>query len=183
MHVESMVFDMKLIRIKDKKEESFQFVNQLYEASFPINERKDLKYLLNENQDIGEIYVVEENNQFIGFVCILFAIEIAHVIYFAILPKLRNKGYGSKIIKMICEMKKGYRVIVDIEQSIIESANYEERIKRKNFYLTNQFQETDVKYKWHGDYFEILSYGGNVTDEEFDTFWESIIQIDRNLLY
>ena len=57
---------MKLVRIKDVNEASFEFVNQLYEDSFPINERKDLRFLLSENQDIGEIYVVEENNQFIG---------------------------------------------------------------------------------------------------------------------
>ena len=41
----------------------------------------------------------------------------------------------------------------------------------------------EVKLKWHGDYFEILSYGGHVTGEEFDQFWDSIIQVDENLLY
>ena len=77
---------MQLIRIKDVEESSFAFVNWLYEDSFPINERKDLRFLLSENQDIGEIYVVEEENQFIGFVCVLFTIEIAHIIYFSVLP-------------------------------------------------------------------------------------------------
>ena len=174
---------MRLIRIRDINESSFEFVKQLYEDSFPVNERKDLKYLLSENQDIGEIYVVEEENQWIGFVCILFTIEIAHIIYFSVLPKLRNKGYGTKILKMVCEMKKGYRVIVDIEQPILETNNYEQRIKRKHFYLNNSFDETDVQYKWHGDYFEILSYGGNISEKEFDDFWESIIEVDKNLLY
>lgn len=174
---------MQLIRIKDINEASFAFVNRLYKDSFPINERKDLRFLLSENQDIGEIYVVEEENQFIGFVCILFTIEIAHIIYFSVLPELRNKGYGSNILKLICEMKKGYRVIVDIEKPNIDSNNYEQRVQRKNFYLRNCFLETEVKYKWHGDYFEILSYGGNITDEEFDQFWDSIIQVNENLVY
>ena len=131
---------MQLIRIKDVNEASFAFVNRLYKDSFPINERKDLRFLLSENQDIGEIYVVEEENQFIGFVCILFTIEIAHIIYFSVLPELRNKGYGTNILKLICEMKKGYRVIVDIEKPNIDSNNYEQRVQRKNFYLRKHDQ-------------------------------------------
>lgn len=175
------MLEMKKITIADKI--LLQQVTELYENSFPENERKDLRNLLKENQEIGEIYVFTEKETFIGFVCLLNCLDISHIIYFAISPELRGKGYGSTIVKKICEYKKDYRIIIDIEIETPVANNNEQRRKRKQFYLRNGFADTLIKYTWRQDDFEIMSYGGTITEEEFFDFWDTIDSIDDNLNY
>lgn len=173
---------MKIIILNKKDKDKLDEINKLYEQSFPSNERKDLSFLLKENQNIGEIYYFTEDT-FIGFACLLNCNNICHIIYFVTKETLRNQGYGSKIVRMICEMKSGNRVIVDIEKETDEAFNNEQRNSRKQFYIRNGFKETEVQYRWHEDEYEILSFGGNVTRLEFRQFWDDIRQVDPDLLY
>ena len=53
------------------------------------------------------------------------------------------------------------KIIVDIEK-IKDTSNKEQRIKRKQFYLKNDFKETDVFYTWQGEDYVILSRNGIV---------------------
>lgn len=170
----------KRITLNDKKE--LLEINDLYTSSFPENERKSLLFLLKENQSIGEIYYFYEDS-FVGFACLLCSNDIYHIIYVSIIDALRDKGYGSRIVQTICKMKEGNRVIVDIEKEDINANNNQQRIKRKQFYLKNHFEETDVKYRWHYDNYEILSYGGNITHYEFNAFFDNIRNTDPDLLY
>jgi hypothetical protein len=75
------------------------------------------------------------------------------------------------------------RVIVDIEAETETAEDNPVRRKRKEFYLKNGFSETEVRYRWHGDDFEILSRGGGVTSKEFSAFWDEIERVDEDLLY
>ena len=56
--------------------------------------------------------------------------------------------------------------LTDIEK-IKRYFNKEQRIKRKQFYLKNDFKETDVFYTWQGEDYVILSRNGIVQKE----FW------------
>ena len=60
---------------------------------------------------------------------------------------------------------------VDIEK-IKDTSNKEQRIKRKQFYLKNDFKETDVFYAWQGEDYVILSRNGIVQKKEFWNFWD-----------
>ena len=46
--------------------------------------------------------------------------------------------------------------------------------KRKQFYLKNDFKETDVFYTWQGEDYVILSRNGIVQKKEFWNFWDSL---------
>ena len=61
----------------------------------------------------------------------------------------------------------------DIEK-IKDTSNKEQRIKRKQFYLKNDFKETDVFYTWQGEDYVILSRNGIVQKKEFWNFWDSL---------
>ena len=174
---------MEIRKIDTISDPRYSLVTALYEEAFPDHERKDLKYLLKPGQKFGEIYSILDETEWLGFACFLNSIGISHIIYFAIRPELRNQGYGASALRLLVNQKKGQRVIVDLEEVEEQSSNREQRIKRKEFYLRNGFEETPVEYGWHGDRFEILSAGGKITDQEFHSFWENIAESDEDLLY
>ena len=161
-------------RIFEEDKEIFAEIKTLYEAAFPKNERKEIKYLLEKGQDVGEVYAFFDGEKFVGFTCLLSYHTICHVIYFAVAENLRDEGYGTKIIKAVCEAKKRKRVLVDIEMEEDDAPNEAQRVKRKEFYLRNGFKDTEITYRWEGDDYEILSYGGNCTKGEFRAFWSGI---------
>ncbi len=84
----------------------------------------------------------------------------------------RDRGYGSKILQMIHEMKPQNLIIADIEIENSMADNYEQRTRRKNFYIQNGYQETDIFYTWHDVPYQILSYGGIISQSEFFSFWQ-----------
>ena len=170
-------------KIQSADDELFKRILDLYRESFPENERKELKYLLKPDQSIGGIFALFEKKEFLGFLCTLDVSDISHIIYLSIKRDKRNQGFGAKAVNEFCAFKKGMRVIVDIEAETETAEDNPVRRKRKEFYLKNGFSETKVRYRWHGDDFEILSRGGGVTSKEFSAFWDEIERVDEDLLY
>jgi hypothetical protein len=75
-------------------------------------------------------------------------------------------------------MYPGCRVIADAERPLPGTQSEALRKRRIGFYARCGFEETDVKYNWRGEEYVILSRGGNVTEAEFDAFWEHIEKKD-----
>ncbi|MBQ2816631.1 MAG: GNAT family N-acetyltransferase [Clostridia bacterium] len=149
-------------------------VKALYERSFPQNERREFDDMLKDTSGLCKVLSYWDEDVFIGFACLLDVGSISHIIYFAVKEHLRDKGYGSKILDCIHKAEKGMRVIVDIESADTDCDNRGQRIKRKEFYIRNGYEETQVKYHWHGDDYEIMSFGGDVTRKEFSEFWRTV---------
>ena len=65
------------------------------------------------------------------------------------------------------------RIVVDIEK--IKTEQDDEQIRRKQFYLRNQFHETGVFYFIYNVDYELLSTGESVTGQEWNdlihAFW------------
>ena len=142
----------------------------LYGRAFPINEQRDFADMLNDPSGICDLVAIEENGAFIGFACTLNCIGIAHIIYFAIEEPLRGRGLGSEVLRLLHLHYAPQRVIVDIEQCGDYPDN-ENRLSRKNFYLRAGYRENPVTYRWQEEDYEVLSYGGSITREEFSAFW------------
>mgnify|MGYP004443132081 FL=1 len=149
-------------------------IKELYERAFPENERHPFEVICDDKKEHVEILAFYEEDLFCGFAVLLNCNKIAHIVYFSIEEELRNRGYGSKVLQCVHQAKKESRVIVDIERLTRNCSNAEQRMKRKQFYLRNGYEETEVRYRWHGDDYEILSYGGTVTDKEFEDFWDKL---------
>ena len=54
-----------------------------------------------------------------------------------------------------------------IEEIDENSNNYNERLKRKKFYLNNGFKDLNYKVKEAGVIYEMLGYNNEVTHEEY----------------
>ena len=55
-------------------------INELYEFSFPENERRPLSPMLDDTSGFAEILAYYDADQFVGFACILNIRDISHII-------------------------------------------------------------------------------------------------------
>ena len=69
----------------------------------------------------------------------------------------------------------GRRVILNIETLDEECDNREERVRRKNFYLKNGFNEAGYKTRENNVVYEMLYYGGSVSEEEYSALIEKYL--------
>lgn len=155
-----------------KKDPDLVKIKHLYNGSFPADERipyQKLLYMLSESRIMHAWY---DDGEFIGMTYIFLFRDILYLGYIAVKEECRGKGYGTKILNMLCDMYPAYRVGIDIEELDKHADNAQERRKRKDFYLANQFEETGIFYNFYWVDYEILSRNGIITKDE----WHALIR-------
>ena len=156
-----------------KMTEETEAIRALYERAFPENERRELGTLLKDTTGVSDFLAFYDEERFVGFAALLTDRDISHIIYFAVEEALRGEGYGRRILDQISALKRGKRVIADLE---LPDGRHEQRTRRMAFYKRNGFEETPVRYSWRGEDYVILSRGGQITAAEFERFWNDITE-------
>ena len=125
-------------------------IEKLYLKSFPKDERFAF-WILEEcsKENNSDLYAIIDNDKFIGMCYIINCTNAYYLMYLAVEPHLRNKNYGSKILR---DLKEKYKLLF---LSINESNN-SISIRRKNFYLRNGFYDINRVYEDTGINYEIL---------------------------
>lgn len=154
--------------------EELKKTKKLYNSAFPKNERRSFSELVKNRLGGTEVFCFYDEETFVGMACLLNSPTISHIIYLAVEESLRGRGYGSKALELIHRSKSGRKIMVDIEVENENAANAEQRIMRKKFYLKAGYEETPVKYEWRQENYEILSFGGQISEEEYDCFWDDL---------
>ena len=149
-------------------------IKALYNRAFPENERRPFDDMMASLNNRLELNVFYAEGAFVGFAFLLNCGDISHIIYFAVEEEMRGQGMGSAALKAMRAENPGMRMLVDIERDIPGAPNAMQRCHRKHFYLRSGYQETQVKYEWRGEQYEILSNGGDVSDAEFWNFWDTL---------
>ena len=152
-------------------------VKALYESAFPANERISIKHLLDDKIK-REFWAFFDGDLFCGFSNSITHGSITNIIYFAVMPELRSRGYGSQILQVIREQHPDTRIVVDIEveEDSKDAEELERRNRRRDFYLRNGFDSSPVDYIWQGEHYRLLTAGGTVTEKEFRNFWKEILK-------
>ena len=125
----------------------FKRTIDLYKFSFPQNERffvYQLKKMMKQKRI--EILSLYEDNQYIGFCIITVINKYCYLSYFAIVNEKQNQGYGTKVLNYLRDTLNKY-LILEIEEIDPKYKNYEQRIKRYNFYLKNKLKKTGYKFR------------------------------------
>jgi GNAT superfamily N-acetyltransferase len=158
-----------MLRIERVSEntDNLQEIHRLYNASFPDDERIPWKRIFSMLGETRRMYAYYDGDVFAGLSYLFIHREIAYLGYLAVEETLRNQGYGTQILKCILKELSGYKIVIDIEAVIEEADNYEERLKRKNFYLHNGFESTGVGYFFYNVDYELLSANGKVSAQEY----------------
>ncbi len=165
---------MFVTRRISRKSKDLNKIKALYVEAFPENERFSFSMMINNEKGCYETFGFYKDGVFCGFAIFLNSGDVSHIIYFATLPELRGKGLGAKALGALARIKAGQKIIVDIEREMPGLEENEIRRRRKNFYLRNGYKETEVRYNWQGEYYEILVLGGELSKEDFGNFWKRL---------
>lgn len=158
--------DAKLHRKKVKK---------LYLKAFPKEERAPLCFLYHKNKrNHTEFSAVMDDDCFIGLIFTTETKDIISLMFFAIQDTERGKGYGSQVLKAIQEKYADKRVFINIEPLDKTAPNYEQRIKRKEFYERNGFSSMEYTVREAGVTYEMMTFGGKVSKEEYTQVTERL---------
>ena len=127
--------------------------------------------------------VLYENDTWIGLLYITKYKDIIFVHFFAISPSQRSMGYGSKVVDAMKEIYSKHRIVLNIEELIEESKNYQQRLKRKAFYEKNGFISSGYMVKEPEERLEMLILGGNISKVEIEAMYKSLFGGVLGFLY
>lgn len=149
-------------------------IKSLYNRAFPQNERRPFDDMMDARNNRLEMNVFYDGDEYCGFAFLLNCGDISHIIYFAVEENMRGRGLGGAALDAMRAEHPDKRLIVDIECDVPGALNAVQRRKRKQFYMRNGYRQTQVKYEWRGEMYEILSDGGDVSEMEFWNFWDTL---------
>jgi len=145
--------------------------NLALEAFPPEEYLSPVKILEMSNLDFFAIY---DGDKFIGFMVVKIYKTMSYLFFLAVDRNFRGQGYGSEIIQKIKELYPDYNQVVDFEMIDKNASNYNQRVKRKEFYMKNGYKETGYFLSYLGVNYEIMSMDDNF---DIDIFKELISTI------
>ena len=156
------------VEIINKDHKDLDKIHQLYEESFPNDEKAPFSLLIEKlTTKKGLLLAYYIDNEFIGFTYLIKDKGIVYIFYFSIVKKYRNKGYGTKILSLLKDKYHDCFIFLEIEKVIDELTQ-----KRKDFYIRNGFKDSMYRYFFYVDY-EVLYYGENFDIHQcHDLFYE-----------
>ncbi|KXT78605.1 GNAT family N-acetyltransferase [Streptococcus sp. DD13] len=135
-------------------------VNALNIEAFPEEERVPLEELLDyARPDNAHFFAFYEEEDFIGFAFALYNEACFYVSFFAIMPRLRSRGYGSLIIDKLVDFYQGKTMVLEVERLDEPCDNLEQRKSRMDFYRKNGFKSSQSYLEYDNLSFEILFRG------------------------
>ena len=157
-----------MIRLEDAKKYRKQ-IKKLYRAAFPKEERAPLFTLYYKTKKENyNFYAIVEEEEFAGLIYTMEDGGIVYVFFFAIVDEKRGQGYGSKVLSMIKDMYPDRTVTLMIEDMReTEADNYEQRVRRLNFYERNGFTQLHIHIIEAGVRYELLGTQTGVTQADF----------------
>ena len=165
-------------RITDARDEFFPAFWEIYDESFPIEEKRVL-------QDFGDelkdplchclVYPSADGNGLDAILCYWEFSECRYVEYFAISSKKRHSGIGSELLSAFIGEDASKPVVLEIEP-----LSNEKNVRRWHFYerlgfVMNDFEHEYPLYSYDGigelaEHVVVLSHGRRLSAEECNCF-------------
>ncbi len=147
-------------------------IRELYDGSFPDDERIPFDILLrNLNEDMS-MWAVLDGDRIVGMDVLMRDEDIVYLAYICVKEEERGRGYGSKILDEIAKQNEGKRIVADIEEVRESDPSFGLQKRRRNFYLRNGYGPTGVFYHFFNVDYEIVSHGGTITRDD----WQHLIE-------
>lgn len=159
------------LRRAEKKD--YKYVKKLYREAFPLIERMPFS-MMRRNQEKGktDILVACADSKPCAVVITMWNGDAMLLNYLAVDPAARGQGIGSQIITALAQRYSDKRIVLEIEKP---DEKKPETVRRKNFYLRNGLEETDIEITLAGVPMELLTLGGKVSEAEYlDIYRETI---------
>lgn len=140
----------------------------LYFEAFPPEERAPwlllAKKARNANVDNWGIYA---DSRFAGLMYVVNHADLSYVFYFAVKKDFRGMGLGARALKLVRKHYASRRFFLAIESLDPAADNYDERVKRRDFYLRGGLLPMGMNVQEGSVVYELLGCGGKVAAEEY----------------
>ncbi|MBQ3969656.1 MAG: GNAT family N-acetyltransferase [Clostridia bacterium] len=137
---------MQLKRISTKNE--YQAIEKIYTQSFPDNERAPMKLLKKRaNRGKADFLAAYDGENLVGMAYVVCHNDLAYLFYIAVDAKERGRGFGTKMLSALLERYRGRRFFFALEQLDESADNYEQRVKRHEFYKSCGLRDLPFKLK------------------------------------
>ena len=173
---------MELERITNIQHPLYQEAMNLYKISFPYHEQRELisqSQLL--NQDEYHFDVICDDGNFVGEVLYWSIENLLYIEHFCILPTMRNKQYGQRVLALLQEKP----LVLEIDPPKDEIS-----LRRKAFYERCGFSENRYHHihpPYHkgnlGHELVIMSSPRILTEREYDVFNRYLQNVIMNQAY
>ncbi len=156
---------MELIEKRvNKKLENYNEIVEFMKRVFPKEELMPM-WLLNIVAKMKKIEfnAYYDNDVFVGILFTIESKESLFIFYIAVNDKIQSKGYGTKLLQLVLHKYPNKQISLFIEtMDDKQASNYEQRVRRLEFYKKNGFIHTGIKAGGKEPFIDILS-----TDEKF----------------
>jgi len=151
-----------------RKLKDFKLFKSLYAEAFPRSERAPFAFLFHiAKKDTVMFNAYYDKDVFVGFTYAITIDDMAYLLYLAIKPEIRSKGYGAQILNYLQEQYPNNRIVLNIETEDENADNNADRIRRKNFYLKNGYSLTSIYFKMNGNIYDVLVSNGTCSIDDF----------------
>ena len=140
----------------------------LYLEAFPEGERIPGELLhAASGRDGMEYRCITEDGSFVGICFTAETPDTLYIIYLAIEAGHRSGGYGGKALRRLMELS-GKRTFLNIEPLDKGSDNYEQRVRRRDFYVRNGFREHGLVEAPDGNVFMVMTANGDFAESDIE---------------
>lgn len=144
----------------------------LYQSAFPASEKKPFSMIRTMyKKGKSDVWYCVEDGKFVGLVITINGPDKILLDYLAVAKNRRGQGIGSKILKAMRQQYAGKGVFLEIEIVDEAAENFEERKRRKQFYLSNGMIPMHVFVELFGVDMELLGFDCCLTFEEYHDFY------------
>lgn len=160
---------MNVERITSTAHPLYQQARELYSISFPVHEQRETRSQEQVlAQDAYHFEIIRDKGNFIGEILYWEVAGFFYIEHFCILPAMRNKHYGQKILNAY----QSTPLILEIDPPVDELS-----IRRKGFYERCGFVENPYRHihppyhaKNHGHELVIMSSPRTLKADEYESF-------------
>lgn len=162
-----MVKTLRLVRVS-KQTKEFAYIKRLYLTAFPFAERLPFRLLTKRaGEGKADFWGIYDETNWVGFAYVIRGEGIAYLYFFAIRPESRNGGVGSEALRTLKKIYENENLFLALEQLDPDADNYQERLRRHDFYLRNGLHDLPHKIKEMTMVYSSMGTGEPITPDAF----------------
>ena len=144
---------------------------ELYQISFPFHEQREafsLEKILSDNE--YHFSLIYNKNTFVGLVLYWESEDFIYIEHLCILPEMRNKQYGRKVLSLLGGKQK--TLILEIDPPVDNISKRRKGFYKRCGFIENSFQHIHPPYhkQNHGHNLVIMTYPKQISYNEYSTF-------------
>jgi len=136
----------------------YKEIIRVFRDAFPRRERfPDWWIMFVSRREGNDFRAYYDEEMLVGISCTFSTDRTCFVLYLAVDKALRSRGYGRKILEDIRARNTGKCIVLCAEYENENATDYEDRVRRIEFYERNGIVPTGYYYEEINEKFEVLA--------------------------